>query len=116
MDRLNEMYAAVADLILWEECTAPALVVGTKVRVKCVDWRGTSIKYATIQKVNEDETFDSVFDDGWRGTRKNVPLNEIQIQNVSHSFILVCVVRFVCFAHTYSSSFFLYLFFFYYYK
>ena len=92
MDQLNEMYAALSDLIVWEECTAPApalveLVVGTKVRVKCVDWRGgTSIKDATIHKVNEDETFDIVFDDGWSEPRKNVPLNEIQIPNVSRSF------------------------------
>ena len=40
-------------------------------------------KDATIQKVNENERFDIVFDDGARGTKKNVPLNEIRIQNVS---------------------------------
>jgi hypothetical protein len=30
-----------------------------------------------------NETFDIVFDDGNFGTRKNEPLNEIRIQNVS---------------------------------
>ena len=99
-----------------EECTtAPTgtLVVGTEVRAKFVERWGTSIKDATIQKVNEDETFDVVFGD--RRTRKNVPLNEIQIQNVSHSFclgvIFFHVLYVVCFAHT-SSSFLIYLFFF----
>jgi hypothetical protein len=38
---------------------------------------------ATIQKGNEDETFDIVFDDVSCGTKKDVPFNEIQIQNVS---------------------------------
>ena len=67
--------------------SAPALVVGTKVRAKCVDWRGgTSFKDATIQKVNEDDTFDLVSGDVYSEPRKNVPLNEIQIPNVSRSF------------------------------
>ena len=90
MDKLNEMYAALSDLIVWEECTAPAgtLVVGTKVRAKFVDWRGdTSFKDATIQKVNEDDTFDIVFGNVCSiQSRKNVPLNEIQSPNVSRSF------------------------------
>ena len=74
-------------LIVWEVCTAPGtLVVGLTVRVKYVDddQRDEAFIYdATIQKVNENETFDIVFDDGHFGSRKNVPLNEIRIQNVS---------------------------------
>jgi hypothetical protein len=50
-----------------------------------------TFKAATIQKVNDDETFDVVFGEGWsRVTRKNVPLNELQIPNVS-------VVDLICF-------------------
>jgi hypothetical protein len=82
MNKLNEMYAALPDIV-WEVPTSlllETLVVGMKVRVKYGD---VSFKDATIQKVNENETFDIVFDDGNFGTRKNVPLNEIQIQNVS---------------------------------
>ena len=41
-----------------------------------------SFKDATIQKVNDDETFDVLFDNDDE-TKKNVPLNEMQIQNVS---------------------------------
>ena len=108
MNKLNEMYAALSDLIVWEECTAPAetLVVGMEVRVKCIRWANTSFKDATIQKVNDDETFDVAIDDFYSEPRKNVPLNEIQIPNVSHSFSsglsFPCVVRWyvVCFAHT----------------
>ena len=91
MDKLNEMYAALSDLIVWEEsCTAVQgmLSLGTKVRAKCVDWSGTSIKDATIQKVNEDETFDVAFDDVYSQPRKNVSLNEIQIPNVSANDLL----------------------------
>ena len=89
MDKLNEMYAALSDLIVWEECTAPALVVGTKVNAKFVDRRGgISFKDATIQKVNEDDTFDVAFDDVYSQPRKNVPLNEIQIPNVSANDLL----------------------------
>ena len=51
-----------------------------KVRVK---YGADECEDATIQTVNEDETFDIVFDDGNFGSRKNVPLNEIRIQNVS---------------------------------
>ncbi len=51
------------------------MVVGTEVRAKFVERWGTSIKDATIQKVNEDETFDVVFGD--RRTRKNVPLKDV---------------------------------------
>ena len=56
------------------------IVVGMKVRVK---YDGDECEDATIQTVNVNETYDIVFDDGDIGTRKNVPLNEIQIQNVS---------------------------------
>ena len=51
-----------------------------KVRVK---YGADECEDATIQNVNENETYDIVFDDGNFGTRKNVPLNEIRIQNVS---------------------------------
>jgi hypothetical protein len=61
------------------------LSLGMEVRVKYIRWGITSFNDATIQKVNEDETFDVVFDEDDE-TRKNVPLNEIQIPNVSHSF------------------------------
>jgi len=82
MNKLNEMYAALPDIV-WEVPTSlllETLVVGMKVRVKYVD---DEFEDATIQKVNEDETFDIVFDEDDDETRKNVPLNEIQIQNVS---------------------------------
>jgi len=84
MDRLNEMYAALP-AVVWEVSTSPGtLALGMEVRAKIVNWRGgTSFQDATIQKVNEDDTFDIVFDDGASGTKKNVPLNEIRIQNVS---------------------------------
>jgi hypothetical protein len=83
MNKLNEMYAALPSG--WVKCTAPGtLVVRTEVRVKFVNlWGTTWIKDATIQKVNENGTFDIVFDDGSCGTKKNVPLNALQIQNVS---------------------------------
>tara|TARA_B110000211_G_scaffold190427_1_gene216950 strand:+ start:65 stop:610 length:546 start_codon:yes stop_codon:yes gene_type:complete len=84
MNKLNEMYAALPD-INWEECTAletKTLVVGMKVRVIDDRWAHDSFKDATIEKENEDETFDIVFDDGFYETKKDVPLNEIQIQNV----------------------------------
>jgi hypothetical protein len=91
MNKLNEEYAA---LIVWEQCTAPeTLSVGTKVRAKSVGNgvgqghgggapQPATFKDATIQKVNDDETFDVVFDEDDE-TRKNVPLNELQIPNVS---------------------------------
>ena len=84
MDRLNETYAALP-AVVWEVSTSPGtLALGMEVRAKIVNWRGgTSFQDATIQKVNEDDTFDIVFDDGASGTKKNVPLNEIRIQNVS---------------------------------
>ena len=88
MNTLNEMYAALPGIV-WEVPTAlEALVVGMKVRAKFVGWRGgTSFKDATIQKVNEDDTFDTVVGNVYISQpRKNVPLNEIQIPNVSHSF------------------------------
>jgi hypothetical protein len=121
MNKLNEMYAALPGIV-WEVPSAlhvETLVVGMKVRVK---YGADECEDATIQKVNEDETFDIVLDDGHYGTRKNVPLNEIRIQNVSgvySYFILFCSVfsLFVfrtprcCFAHT--SSFLLFSLFFY---
>ena len=84
MDKLNEMYAALP-AVVWEVSTSPGtLALGMEVRAKIVNRRGgTSFKDATIHMVNENERFDIVFDDGASGTRKNVPLNEIRIQNVS---------------------------------
>ena len=82
MNKLNEMYAALPGIV-WEVPTSlllETLVVGMKVRVKYGD---VSFKDATIQKVNENETFDIVFDDVSKKKKKDVPLNEIQIQNVS---------------------------------
>ena len=114
MNTLNEMYAALPGIV-WEVPTAlEALVVGMKVRAKFVGWRGgTSFKDATIQKVNEDDTFDIIFGNVCSiQSRKNVPLNEIQIPIVSHSFSLSffpCFVR--CFAHIISSSFLFFFFF-----
>mgnify|MGYP006157488101 CR=1 FL=1 len=76
-------------------CDLPqALVVGLGIRVKYVDNEYSDddddddddedeFEDATIQKVNEDETFDIVFDEDDDETRKNVPFYEIQIQNVS---------------------------------
>ena len=91
MNKLNEMYAALPDIV-WEVPTSlllETLVVGMKVRVKYVDdeYSGDDdedeFEDAIIQKVNVNETYDIVFDGGNIGTRKNVPLNEIRIQNVS---------------------------------
>ena len=82
MNKLNEMYAALPDIV-WEVPTSlllETLVVGMKVRVK---YGPDKFEDATIQKVNVDETFDITFDDDHFGTKKDVPLNEIQIQNVS---------------------------------
>ncbi len=80
MNKLNEMYAALPGIV-WEVPTSlETLVVGMKVRVK---YGAGECEDATIQKVNVNETFDIVFDDGNFGTRKNEPLNEIRIQNVS---------------------------------
>jgi len=94
MDKLNEEYAALPGILVWEQCTAPELLsVGTKVRAKSVGSgvgqghggsapQPATFKDATVQKVNDDETFDVVFVER-RRTRKNVPLNELQIPNVS---------------------------------
>jgi hypothetical protein len=81
MNKLNEMYAALPGIV-WDVPTSlETLVVGmNKVRVK---YGADECEDATIQKVNENETFDIVFDDGSCGTKKDVPLNEIRIQNVS---------------------------------
>ena len=80
MNKLNEMYAALPGIV-WDVPTSlETLVVGMKV---CVKYGADEFEDATIQKVNENETYDIVFDSGHFGTRKNVPLNEIQIQNVS---------------------------------
>ena len=117
---MNEEYAAVSDLIVWEECTATgALVVGMKVRVKYVDDEYSDddddddeadeeFEDATIEKVNDDETFDIVYDNDYYGARKNVSVNEIQIQNVRYFIMCVParVLHIVCFAH---NSSFLYL-------
>ena len=103
MNELNARFAALPDIV-WELCAAPeTLSAGMKVRVKTSAVHGAfgqgafgqgafgqggfggapaSFKDATIQKVNDDETFDVVFDDD-DVTKKNVPLNEMQIQNVS---------------------------------
>jgi hypothetical protein len=91
LDQLNEMHAALPDIV-WEECTASRtllLSVGREVYAKYVDDEYSAddddtddeFYNAIIQKMNNDQTFDVVFDDG--ETRKNEPLNEIQIQNVS---------------------------------
>jgi hypothetical protein len=72
---LNARYAALSDLIVWEEPTAPELL---SVGMRCQ----ATFEDATIEKVNDDETFDVVFDEGRRGTKKNVPLNELKIQTV----------------------------------
>jgi hypothetical protein len=93
MNELNARFAALPNIV-WEECAAPeTLSAGMKVRVKtsavhngfwCSVLGGppASFRDATIQKVNDDETFDVVFDSDDE-TKKNVPLNEMQIQNVS---------------------------------
>ena len=119
MDHLNGMHAALPDIV-WEECSAPApgtlRCVGMKVRAKYVDDEysdddddaDAEFYNATIQKLNDDQTLDVVFDvvsdNGDAETRKNVPLNEIQIPNVSHSFslgfIFSCLFRLFC-AHTF---------------
>ena len=109
------MHAALSDIVIWEECSAPGtlLCVGMKVRAKYVDDEysddddDTDAEFcnAMIQKMNDDQTLDVVFDNGDAETRKNVPLNEIQIPNVSHSFSLgfifsMCVLRCLFCAHT----------------
>ena len=117
MDKLNAMYAALPSD--WEECTVPGLlVVEMKVRAKYVDDENSSddddddetneeFEDATIEKVNDDETFDIVFDNDYYGARKNVPVNEIQIQNVRYfvmCFYFCAHIKAVqnivyCFAH-----------------
>ena len=99
IDRLNEMYVSLPDIV-WEECSAPGTLVcvGMKVRAKYVDDEYSDdydeysdddddtddeFEIATIRKVNDDQTFDVVFNDDDHDPRKNVPLNEIQMQNVS---------------------------------
>ena len=80
MNKLNEMYAALPGIV-WDVPTSlETLIVRMKV---CVKYGADEFEDATIQKVIENETYDVVFDDGHFGTRKNVPLNEIRIQNVS---------------------------------
>ena len=106
MNKLNEEYAALPNIV-WEECTAPgALVVGMKVRVKYVDDEysdddddddETDEEFdddddATIHKVNDGETFDVVFDDVYSEPRKNVPLKEIKFQNVSANVLLKVIL------------------------
>jgi hypothetical protein len=94
MYHLNGMHAALPDII-WEECSAPGTLVcvGMKVRAKYVDDEYSDddddtddeFDNATIRKVNDDQTCDVVFNDDDHDPRKNVPLNEIQMQmqNVS---------------------------------
>jgi hypothetical protein len=110
MNELNARFAALPDIV-WELCAAPeTLSAGMKVRVKtsaavhqgafgqgafglvafgqgvfgqgALGGAPASFKDATIQKVNDDESFDVLFDDDDE-PKKNVPLNEMQIQNVS---------------------------------
>ena len=78
MNKLNEMYAALPDIV-WEVPTSlllETLVVGMKVRVEYVDDETSGdddegeFEDATIQKVNENETFDIVFDEDDDETRK----------------------------------------------
>ena len=86
------MHAALPDIV-WEECSGPGTLVcvGMKVRAKYVDDEysddddDTDDEFgnATIRKVNDDQTFNVVFNDDDHDPRKNVPLNEIQMQNVS---------------------------------
>jgi hypothetical protein len=104
INELNARFAALPDIV-WELCAAPeTLSAGMKVRVKtsaavhngvgqgafgqgafgqgAFGGAPASFKDATIQKVNDDETFDVLFDSDDE-TKKNVPLIEMQIQNVS---------------------------------
>jgi len=77
METLSEIYAELPALV-WEDCTAPEMLrVGMKVR----DNRNVGI----IQNANENgETFDIVYGDfDGAATSNDVPLNEIQIPNVS---------------------------------
>jgi len=83
INKLNEMYATLP-AIVWEVLSTVqgTWSVGMKCQALCqakYPWSGT------IQKVNEDGTFDVVFDDHRIRTRKNLPLNEIQSPNVSRS-------------------------------
>ena len=106
------MHAALPDIVIWEECSAPGtlLCVGMKVRAKYVDdeYSDDYDEYsdddddtddefdnATIRKVNDDQTFDVVFNDDDHDPRKNVPLNEIQMQNVSAVVIVIYSYRFL---------------------
>ena len=82
-----------------------------KVRVK---YGAGECEDATIQKVNVNETFDIVFDDGHFGTKKDVPLNEIRIQNVSgvySYFILFCSFCTFCSLFPYALLFCSHIFF-----
>ena len=67
------MHAALSDIVIWEECSAPGtlLCVGMKVRAKYVDDEYSDdgddtddeFDNAMIRKVNDDQTFDVVFND-----------------------------------------------------
>jgi hypothetical protein len=113
INKLNEMYATLP-AIVWEVSTVQGTwSVGMKCQAYCqakYPWSGT------IQKVNEDGTFDVVFDDHRVGTRKNLPSNEIQSPNVSRScqgscfiigYLFPCVVR----SHFFFSFLLIYIFF-----
>ena len=64
------MHAALSDIVIWEECSAPGtlLCVGMKVRAKYVDDEYSDdgddtddeFDNAMIRKVNDDQTFDVV--------------------------------------------------------
>ena len=90
MDELNTMYIARPDIV-WEKCTAPdTLCVGTVVLARFANASYNFVP-AKINQINNNQinkllfryetTVDIVYDNG--NTRMNVPLREIQIQNVS---------------------------------
>jgi hypothetical protein len=99
---LNRSHAALPEIV-WEECTAAAAAgtfsVGTEVRARFVNTTtGKTLKnlypgkIAQIKNDDSEITFDIDYDDG--DTRKNVPLNEIQIKNVSCSFVVYRYISF----------------------
>jgi GTP-binding nuclear protein Ran len=106
----HEMYASLPDSVWEVPVTAEKLSVGITCRTK-YGYPDDEFEYVTIQKVNDDETFDIVYctDDD---TQKNVPLNEIQIQSVSldllfYTFLFHVLYTLLCFAHNLLLSFYL---------
>jgi len=102
INKLNRSHAALPEIV-WEECTAAAAAgtfsVGTEVRARFVNTTtGKTLKnlypgkIAQIKNDDSEITFDIDYDDG--DTRKNVPLNEIQIKNVSCSFVVYRYISF----------------------